>query len=170
MSDAARKYSKLKAIAGHVVWTDQETWQQALPFEGCVYDGAQFGVFKVVGRDLLLRGIRVDARVPSNSANVNTRIQFLTGANVEVPDVYVNLPGVSTFGEITDLNVKLPSGSYWKAQCVFDPAFQAFAPQSLVITYEFSYANGIISNALAAYDLAEQGIGYWIIGDDFVVS
>ncbi len=168
---AAKQYSKLKAIGGHVVWTDKEVFQVPFYLEGTAYDQAEWAVIKVSGRDVLLRGVRLDVRVQTTSNQVNTTVDLVTGAGEIVPATTLTLAGTKPFAEL-DLspNVQMPAGSYWKARIGFNESFAAFAPQGLTLTYIMSYANGPVVNPIASFELLEEGIGFWAIGDDFVVS
>lgn len=170
MSDR-RLASKLKNIAGHVVWTDKEVFQVPFHLEGTAFDQAEWAVIKIVGRDVLLRGMRLDTRVQTTSNQVNTTVDLVTGGNVIVPASTMTLVGTAPFAEL-DLspNIQMPSGSYWKARLGFNESFQAFAPQGLTLTYIMSYANGPVVNPLASFDLLADGIGFWEIGENFVVS
>jgi hypothetical protein len=168
---AAKQYSKLKAVGGHVVWTDKEIFQVPFYFEGTAFDQAEWAVIKVVGRDVLLRGIRLDVRVQTTSNQVNTTVDLVTGSNVIVPATTLTLAGTEPFAELElSPNVQMPSGTYWKARIGFNESFQSFAPQGLTLTYIMSYANGPVVNPLASFDLLNDGIGFWEIGNDFVVS
>ena len=40
----------------------------------------------------------------------------------------------------------------------------------MTVTYLLSYANGPVRNVNAVYRLNDQGIGYWMVGEDFIVQ
>src|SRR5882672_10042554 len=140
---ADRQYSKLKGIGGHVVWTDREVQQVPFYYEGVAVDQREWGIIKVAGRDLLLRGIRLDTRVQTSRNTVDLTIDLVTGENIVVPDTTVTLVGTAPFAERTySPAINMPAGSYWKTRISFNDSLVEFAPEGLTVTYIMSYANG----------------------------
>jgi len=170
MSDN-RQYSKLKGIGGHVVWTDREVAQIPFYYEGMAADQREWAIIKIVGRDVLLRGMRLDTRVQTSRNTVNLSVDLATGDNVIVPGTTTTLIGTAPYAERTfSPAIQMPAGSYWKARIAFNDSLIEFAPEGLTLTYQMSYANGPVTNEIASFTLVESGIGFWTIGDDFVVS
>ena len=168
---ADRQYSKLKGIGGHVVWTDREVAQVPFYYEGVAVDQREWAIIKVVGRDYLLRGMRLDTRVQTSRNTIDLTVDLVTGNNIVVPDTTVTLVGTAPFAERTfSPAIEMPAGSYWKARIGYNDSLVEFAPEGLTLTYILSYANGAVTNDIASFELIESGIGFWVIGDDFVVS
>lgn len=168
---ADRQYSKLKGIGGHVVWTDKEVAQCPFYYEGVAVDQREWAIIKIVGRDVLLRGVRLDARVQTSRNTVDLSVDLVTGENLIVAGTTTTLVGTSPFAERTfSPAIQMPAGSYWKTRISFNDSMIEFAPEGLTLTYIMSYSNGPVTNAQAAFTLIESGIGFWTIGDDFVVS
>jgi len=171
MSSHNKQYSKLKGIGGHVVWTDREVMQVPFYYEGMAVNEREFAVVKIAGRDVLLRSMLLETRVPISRNSINLTIDLYTGENDLVAGSTLTLAGSAPFAEVNfGPAIAMPAGSFWKARINFNDSFAEFAPEGLTLTYRFSYANGPVTNSQAAFTLVETGIGFWVIGDDFVVS
>ena len=171
MSNHNKQYSKLKGIGGHVVWTDREVMQVPLYYEGVAVNEREFAIIKIAGRDVLLRSMLLEARVPISRNSVSLTLDLYTGENSLVVGSTITLPGSAPFSEVTfGPAIAMPAGSFWKAHINFNDSFADFAPEGLTLTYRFSYANGPVTNAQAAFTLVESGVGFWTIGDDFIVT
>lgn len=172
-----KSFSKSKRIANHVVWTGKEVMPVAFYRDGTLENDTEVGMLKVVGRDVFCHGYRVDLKIPIHKQENSLKIQMFVPAqrpgdfDVAVPGTDLTMEGVHYFGEKSfSPNIPLPKGSYWKMKAIVAPGQDHKVGAGITITYFISYANGPLTNRMAAFTLNAEGIGFWALGDDFVVT
>lgn len=168
-----RKYSKAKANGNRVVWTSQEVIPVPFNLEGLAFNQAEWGIFRVTGRDMYCTGFRVDFRVPSGDANIRCNVGIYTADNILAPGARLALDGV-TMGGDRPINPPLPMpvNSIWKFKLEIEsPTGEMdFFPQGVVATYLLRYAQGPVNTNLFTTRLPADGVGFDQIGTTLVVE
>lgn len=167
-----RKYSKAKANGNHVVWTSREALFVPFSLDGLVYDGAEFGFFRVTGRDMVCTGFRFDFRVPSGDSNIEASVGLYTADSVLVGGLLA-INGV-TFGgdKVFTAPVAMPVGSLWKYRLsISSPDGDTrYFPQGAVATYHLRYASGPVNTKVFTTFQPEQGVGFGEVNASFIVG
>lgn len=167
-----RKYSKTKAVANHVVWTEKEILQVPFKLEGLVFDKAEGGLFRAVGRDIICAGYRVSFQYPASSRFVNVTIDLQTGDGTVISGTTLKLNGVNGGGEKNfSPGLVMPVNSTWKFRVlVSGETAEQFYPQGLTFTYLLRYSNGPAVVNSYANVFNQSGIGFQQVGRDLVVN
>ena len=168
-----RKYSKAKANGNRIVWTSRETIPAIFALDGLVYDGAEFGFFRVTGRDMYCSGYRIDFRVPAGDSKIEASVGLYTAAGDLILGSELDLNGVSFGGDKVFANpVPMPLGSLWKFRLSIEgPAGDTnYFPQGLVVTYHLRYAAGPVNTKVFTSFQPEQGVGFNPVGSTFIVG
>lgn len=168
-----RKYSKAKANGNRVVWTSQEVIPVAYLLDGQAFDGAEWGVFRVTGRDMYCTGFRVDFRVPAGDATIQCNVGLYTADDVLAPSARLYLNGVTMGGEkLITPPLPMPVNSLWKFKLELesDEPDTTYYPQGLTATYFLRYAQGAVNRDFYATSLPAQGVGFDQIGTTFVIE
>jgi LSD1 subclass zinc finger protein len=168
-----RKYSKNKANGNHVVWTSNEVIPVPFALDGVLYDQAEWGVFRVSGRDMYCTGFRADFRLPSGDSNIRCSIGLYTGDNVLARGGRLYLNGV-TMGGNNRMSppIPMPVNSVWKFKLEIESPYgeTQYFPQGITATYHLRYAQGPVHADLVAHTLSAQGVGFDQIGTTFIIE
>lgn len=170
-----RYYSKTQRVAGAITWTDQDIMQVPFFLRGQL-TSTNFAAFKVPGRDMYLQGYTLTLQ-QQNPAGASFSVNLLNGngqpmAGGAVPDptlLQVNGLQVSSNVQFAPF-IPLPSGSYWMAAVAVPQASTGLTGSDLTLTYYFSYSNSPLINAQSIYAVAGEGIGFWTVGQNFIVA
>lgn len=166
-----RTYSKAKSVANHAVWTPQEIIPVGFNLDGVVPDQAQFALLQVRGQPVYCIGYRVECQVPASSRSVQFSVSLQNGAGTLVPNSTLVLNGAPSSGEFTfSPALGMPTGSVWQAIIKVLSGSDFSLPEGLRITYLLRYANGPVTNDLAVNQTTQTGVGFWRLGQDFIVS
>lgn len=168
-----RKYSKSVANGNHVVWTSQEVIPVPFALDGLVFNEAEWGVFRVTGRDMFCSGFRVDFRVPSGDANIQCNVGIYTAENVLAAGGRLYVNGVTMGGDkVIAPPLAMPVNSIWKFKMEIESPSgdETFFPQGVTATYLLRYAPGAVNTNLFSTRLATQGVGFDQVGSSFVVE
>jgi len=168
-----RKYSKAKGNGNRVVWTSREVIPVTYTLDGLVYDGAEFAVFRVVGRDMYCSSYRIDFRVPAGDSKIQCSVGLYTAADVLVTGSELSLNGV-TFGgdKILPSPLPMPVNSLWKLKVAIAAPDDStdFFPQGMIATYHLQYAAGPVNTKVFSTFQPEQGVGIGEINSSFIVG
>ena len=165
-----KRYSKAKANANHIVWTGREVIPVNFYVGGLIYDSLEFGNFRVTGRDMYCSGYRIDFQRPAGSQEVVVTANLYTGNGGLVPNTSLRIAGTQIGRDATfpGGSLAFPEGSIWFIRMSVT-GDEAYYPESATVSYWMRYANGPVSSQLWSPTLSEGGIGFWGIGEDFVV-
>lgn len=168
-----RKYSKAKANGNRVVWTAREVIPVPFTLDGIVFDQAEWGVFRVTGRDMYCSGFRVDFRVPAGDSNVRCNIGIYTAADVLAASGRLYVNGVTLGGDrVMTPPLAMPINSVWKFKLEIESPDQdeTYFPQGVTGTYLLRYAQGVTPTKIFTTRLPSEGVGFDQIGTSFVVE
>lgn len=168
-----RKYSKAKANGNRVVWTAHETIPVVFNLDGQLFDQAEWGVFRVTGRDMYCLGFRVDFRVPSGDNNIRCNVGIYTADNTLATSGRLYLNGVTMGGDrLISPALPMPVNSLWKFKIEIESPTDSeeFFPQGITATYHLRYANGPVDRNMFTTRLPNEGVGFSQIGSTFVVE
>lgn len=165
-----RLYSKSVANGNRVVWTNRELLSVPFTLDGLLYNEAEWGMFRVTGRDMYCAGFRVDFRVPSSTAHLRCRVGLYSANDVQVAGGVVVLDGITMGGEV-ELDHPLPAGSTWKFKLFIesDEPDQTYFPQGVTATYWLRFAHGTIGRRPQYQDWVPTGVGFDRIGGPLTV-
>lgn len=171
---AQRKYSKAKANGNRVVWTSQEVIPVSFLLDGQAFNGAEWGVFRVTGRDMYCTGFRVDFRVPAGDAGIQCNVGIYTADNVLAASGRLYVNGVSMGGDkAVNPPLPMPVNSLWKFKMEIESPIDdetIYFPQGVTATYLLRYAQGPVNTQMFTTRLPNQGVGFDQIGTTFVVE
>jgi hypothetical protein len=154
------------AAGNHVTFTDREVLPVPFTLDGLVYNGAEFGFYRVPGRDMVLAGYTIDVRLPSSSRGLVMYAQLATGEGDLVPGTLLPLHGVTARRELPlSPGLLWPQNTTWKVVITAEGAEDADMPQGLVLTYLLRYANGSPALAASSTRFRQEGVGFDVIGD-----
>lgn len=168
-----RKYSKAKANGNRVVWTAQEVIPAAFAMDGQVFDQAEWGVFRVTGRDMYCCGFRVDFRVPAGDSNIRCNVGIYTADNVLASSGRLYLNGVTMGGDrVVQPPLPMPVNSLWKFKVEIESpdGSEEFFPEGITATYLLRYAQGPVDRNMFTTRLPNEGVGFMSVGSTFVVE
>lgn len=161
-----RRFSKAKANGNRVVFTEREIIPVTFPLDGLLYDGAEFGQFRVPGRDMICTGYRADIRLPAADRAVQLSVSFYTGEGTIITGTDLNLSGVTAGDEKAILpSLNMPSGSTWKLVIAASGSEEEFYPQGIVVTLYLRFANGVVTSAYRSGKFTAEGIGFTEVGN-----
>jgi hypothetical protein len=175
-STSQRYYSKAQKIAGNVIWSDRDILQLPFYSDGQVSGGTQFAAFQVPGRDLYLHGYSVALKIPNSNRSTSFTVNLLNGIGQSMtttqPDpTVICVSGVNNFAQRSFAPfIPLPSGSYWQANITVPVTSVNQVGSGITLTYMFSYSNGPLVNSQSVFALPGEGIGFWTLAQNFVVS
>lgn len=168
-----RKYSKAAANGNRVVWTSREVIPVTFSLDGQAFNDAEWGVFRVTGRDMFCAGFRVDFRVPSGDANIQCNVGIYTAENVLAANGRLYVNGVTMGADKAIVPaLPMPVNSIWKFRLEIESPSgdETFFPQGITATYLLRYAPGSVNTNLFTTRLATQGVGFDQVGSTFVVE
>lgn len=164
-----RRYSKGLAVANHVIFTANEVMQAPYVLQGQLFDEATLGTLRIRGREVQCIGFRLDVQVPARASHVQFGVTLYTGDGTAVGERLV-VSGQSTGEEkIFALPVAMPSGSIWQAKVDLVAGETVELPEGCTLTYLLRYANGPSFSDTWSNHLPGSGVGYWGLGQDFVI-
>jgi hypothetical protein len=148
-----RTYSKAKAIANNVVWTDQETIPVNFNIDGLISTGV-YGLFTVSGRPLYCAGFQVDFTVPSQDPGTVIYVNLIDENSETVPGSLLKLYGCTAGNRQTIAPAFLiPSGNSVQFNVAVVNGIDEYLPQDAALTYYFRYANGLPGQQIFTSDL-----------------
>ena len=168
-----RRYSKAKANANRVVWTSQEVIPVPFELNGLAFHQAEWGIFRVTGRDMYCTGFRVDFRVPSGSSRIRCNVGIYTGDDVLAMNGRLTLDGVTMGGDRPmSPAIPMPVNSIWKFKMEIEAPDDSseFFPEGVTATYLLRYAQGPVNTKLFSNRLREGGVGFDQIGVNLIVE
>lgn len=171
-----RRYSKSKAVGGHVVWTPEEVQMYPVHLDGLLFDGAEFGVLQVEGRDVICSGFRVDFRVPARDREIVCYVGLYTGNSILVPGGRAQFLGTTTGGfHAIEPNIPMPTKSIWKFILELShpdedsEETEDLYPEGIRVTYYLRYANSPVVATLYSQVLTNRGVGFDAVGSTLIV-
>lgn len=173
MNQIRRRYSKAKANGNRVIWTARETLPVPFRMGGMVFDGAEWGVFRVTGRDMYCTGFRVDFQLPAGDANIQCNVGLYTGDNLLAPSGRLYLNGITMGGDrLVTPPLPMPVNSVWKFRLEIESpdGSEDYFPQGVTATYQLRYAQGPVDTNMFTKILSTGGIGFDAVGTTFVVE
>jgi hypothetical protein len=168
-----RKYSKAKGNGNRVVWTSREVIPVPFTLDGLVYDEAEFGMFRVSGRDMYCSGFRVDFRVPAGDSKIQCSVALYTSLNTLVTGSELSLNGVSLGGDkVFGIPLPMPVNSMWKFRVSISSPDNdtTYFPQGLIAAYQLRYAAGPVNTKVFSTFQSDQGVGVSEVSSSFIVG
>ena len=164
-------YSKAKAAANRVTWTDLEVMSIPFLFPGTLVDGSEGGVLRMSGREMVLVGLRAFYRTPPGDAAAQVTVSVRQGDGTLVANSSLVLRGIVPGGELAIVpNIPMPANSIWKARININAGDPLYYASGLDVTYLVRFSNGPLSSDHFSTTLSVSGVGYWTIGGTFVVK
>lgn len=165
-----RRYSKAKAIAGHVVFTQDQCFYTPFLMTGLVTTD-NVAWLRIAGAAVICSGIHVHFRVPPGDQSFQMQLTLADALGNQMSQTTTLLSGIMNGADKAYLpNVKMPSGSLWQMQVAVLSGADQYLPQDMTITYQLRYANGPVRTNMWASGEPLAGIGFYDLNGIFIVS
>ncbi len=164
-----RSYSKAKANANHVVWSNQEVFPVTFTLDGVLSDMAEFAIHRVVGRAVFCVGFHAEFRVPARDTRVNVAVNLCNGLGVPAAGGKLYLTDNVTGGDQLFVPpLVMPASSAWKVILQVASPDDTLRPEGITFTYYLRYANGPVANVAATSQVASGGFNFWQPGAPYM--
>lgn len=171
MSDL-RTMSKAVAAGNRATTADQMAMQVPFFYPGRLVDGQTMGWLRIARREMWLAGIRVDTKLPGGTSLTRVGFQLCRGDLQAISGGKLTLSGVVPSGELRfNPDFPMPAESLWTVKLLNESGDEAATlPSDLTLTYWLRYAPGPSGSLNWTPYSLQSGIGFYQVGDTFVVG
>lgn len=171
MSDL-RTMSKAVAAGNRATTADAMAMQVPFFSAGKLVDGLAMGWLRIARREMFLAGFRVDCRTPGGTSLTRVSFQLCRGDLQPITGAKLTLAGVTPSGEYRGSpDFPMPAESLWTMKLANESGDEvATLPSDLTLTYWLRYSPGPSGSLNWTPYSLQSGIGFYQVGDTFVVG